>query len=195
MYNIDGFLFEDERTAELAKKELEGIRYIKERTALDNPEVVMTIYKKLLGQHFFVTPVGIRFMVELQNVLLHSPTISREEIPPIEVSSMILKKELTQEEAELTKKGPLAKAKRAAKKVDKKVEGNYKQPFYIALFFAIIFALSVVGMFVITEISGNNINIINYRNKILNEYSSWEQQLKEKEAELKEWEAELENME
>ena len=37
-------------------------------------------------------------MVELQNVLLHSPTISREEIPPIEVSSMVLKKELTQEE-------------------------------------------------------------------------------------------------
>lgn len=195
MYNIDGFLFEDERTAELAQKELEGIRFIKERTALDNPEVVMKLYKKLLEQKLFVTPVGIRFMVELQNVLLRSHFTAREEIPPIEVSAMVLKKELTPEEAELAKKGPVAKVKKAAKKVDEKVEGNYKKPFYAALFFAIVFALSVVGMFIITKVSGNNVNIINYRNEILNEYSTWEQQLQEKEAELKAWEAELESRE
>ena len=195
MYNIDGFLFEDERTAELAKNEQEGIRFIKERTALDNPEVVMKLYKKLIEQKLFVTPVGVRFMVELQNVLLRSPSIARDEIPPIEVSAMVLKKELTPEEAELAKKGPVAKAKKAAKKVDKKVEGNYKKPFYVALFFAIVFALSVVGMFIISELSGNNVNIINYRNEILNEYSTWEQQLLEKEAELKAWEAELESRE
>ncbi len=192
-YNVDGFLFEDELTAELAKKELEGIRYIKERTALENPEVVLKLYNKLLGQKLFVTPVGIRFMLELQNVLLCSSMIQREEIHPIEVSSMILKKEL--EASDIKGKSPVAKAKKAKKKLDEKVEGNYKKPFYITLFFAIIFALSIVGMFVIAEISGNNVNIINYRNEILNEYSEWEQQLKEKEAELKEWEAELESRE
>jgi len=190
MYNVDGFLFEDEATAELAQNELEGIRFIKERTPLDNAEVVMKLYKKLLDQKLFVTPVGVRFMVELQNILLASNYIPRAEIPSIEVSSMVLKKELTPEEAELAKKGPVAKA---AKKVDDKVEGNYKKPFYVALFFAIVFALSVVGMFVITKVSGNNVNILNYRNEILNEYSQWEQQLQEKEAELKAWEAELEN--
>lgn len=195
MYNIDGFLFEDERTAELAQNELEGIRFIKERTALDNPEVVMKLYKKLLDQKLFVTPVGVRFMVELQNILLRSHFTARQEIPPIEVSAMVLKKELTPEEAELAKKGPVAKVKKAAKKIDKKVEGNYKKPFYAALFFAIVFALSVVGMFIITKVSGNNVNIINYRNEILNEYSTWEQQLQEKEAELKAWEAELESRE
>ena len=134
-------------------------------------------------------------MVELQNVLLRSHFTAREEIPPIEVSAMVLKKELTPEEAELAKKGPVAKVKKAAKKVDEKVEGNYKKPFYAALFFAIVFALSVVGMFIITKVSGNNVNIINYRNEILNEYSTWEQQLQEKEAELKAWEAELESRE
>ena len=65
MYNVDGFLFEDEATAQMARKEEEGIRFIKERSALDNPEVVMKLYKKLLEQKLFVTPVGIRFMVEL----------------------------------------------------------------------------------------------------------------------------------
>lgn len=175
MYNIDGFLFEDEATAQLAKKEEEGIRFIKERTALDNPEVVLKLYNKFLEQNLFVTPVGIRFMVELQNVLLGSPFIPREEIAPIQVSSIVVKKELPQETTEGEKK-----------------EGDYKKPFYVALFFAIIFALSVAGMFLITELSGNNVNILNYRNEILNEYSTWEAELEEKEAELKEWEAELE---
>ena len=167
-YNVDGFLFEDEPTAELAKKEMEGIRYIKERTALDNPEVVLKLYNKLLEQKLFVTPVGVRFMLELQNVLLCSNMIKREEILPIEVSSMVLKKEL--EASDIKGKNPVAKVKKANKKLDEKVEGNYKKPFYITLFFAIIFAFSVVGMFVITEISGNNVNIINYRNEFLDEY-------------------------
>lgn len=195
MYNIDGFLFEDEATAELAKNELEGIRFIKERTALDNAEVVLKLYNKLLEQKLFVTPVGIRFMVELQNVLLNSTFVAREEILPIEVSSMVLNKELTSGETETTKKGLVANVKKAAKKVDDKVEGNYKKPFYVALFFAIVFAVSVMGMFVITKVSANNINIINYRNEILNEYSTWEQELQEKEAELKAREAELESRE
>lgn len=190
MYNVDGFLFEDEATAELAKKEEEGIRFIKERTALDNPEVVLKLYKKLLEQNLFVTPVGVRFMLELQNVLLGSTYIARNEIPPINVSAMVIKKEVETEE---NGKGAMAKVKKVTKKVDEKVEGNYKKPFYIALFFAIVFALSVVGMFIISEVSGNSVNIINYRDKILNEYSTWEAELQEKEAELKEWEAELES--
>ena len=185
MYNVDGFCFEDEATAELAKKEEEGIRFIKERTALDNSEVVFKLYKKLLEQNLFVTPVGTRFMLELQNVLLASPFIPKEEIPPIKVSSMVIKQEVEEEE-----KNPVAKI---TKTVDKKVSGDYKRPFYIAVFFAIIFAVSVIGMFIITEISGNSVNIINYREEILNEYSGWEADLQEKELELKEWEAELES--
>lgn len=192
MYKVDGFVFEDEVTAELAKKEEEGIRFIKERTALDNPEVVFKLYKKLLEQKLFVTPVGVRFMLELQNVLLTSSFIAREEIPPIEVSAMVTKAQISSEDAE-NAKGPVAKVRKVSKKVDEKVEGNYKKPFYIALFFAVVFALSVVGMFIIMKVSGNNVNIINYRNEILNEYATWEAELQEKEAQLQEWEAELEN--
>lgn len=187
MYNIDGFLFEDEATAELAKKEEENIRYIKDHTALENAEVVLKLYNKLLEQKLFVTPVGIRFLLELQNVLLGYPLIGRNEIPSIPVSEIIVKKEVEEES------GVAAKVKEVTKKVDKKVEGNYKKPFIAALFFAIIFAFSVIGMFVVAKISGNNVNIMNYRNEILNEYSTWESQLQEKEAELKIWEKELEN--
>lgn len=190
MYKVDGFLFEDEATAELAKKEEEGIRFIKQRTALDNPEVVLKLYRSLLVQKVFVTPVGIRFMTELQNILLTSTFIAKEDIPAISVGEMVVK-----QETESKSHTPAAQVKKATEKVDKKVGGQYKRPFYIALFFAIVFGLSVIGMFVINEISGNNVNIINYRNEILDEYSTWQEELQEKEAELNEWEKELESRE
>lgn len=196
MYNVDGFLFEDEETAKIARKEEEGIRFIKERTALNNPEVVLKLYKKLLEQELFVTPVGIRFLTELQNILLTSVYIAREEIPPIPVKAAEgAKKEEPATPVEKVVQKPVEAVKKANKKVDDKVGGNYKKPFYVALFFAIVFGVSVLGMFVITEISGNNINIINYREQILDEYSSWEAELKTEEERLDKWEALLEERE
>lgn len=181
MYIVDGFVFEDEETANLAKKEEEGIRFIKERTALNNPEVVLKLYNKLLEQELFVTPVGHRFLVELQNILYGSTYIAKKDVPPIKVKNS-MKIEAEPDEA----------AQKAAKKKEKQSEGVYQKRFRIALFFAIVFGLSVIGMFAITEVSKNNVNIINYREKIVDEYSAWEAQLQEKEAELKAWEQELE---
>jgi len=187
MINVDGFLFEDEETAQIARKEEEGIRFIKERTALNNPEAVLKLYKKLLEQELFVTPVGIRFLTELQNILLTSVYIAREEIPPIPV------KVATPVEKAVQK--PVEAVQKANKKVDEKVGGSYKKPFYVALFFAIIFGISVLGMFAINAISGNNINIINYREQLLDEYSGWEAELKTEEERLEKWETLLEERE
>jgi len=193
MINVDGFLFEDEATAQIARKEEEGIRFIKERTALNNPEVVLKLYKKLLEQELFVTPVGIRFLTELQNILLTSVYIAREEIPPIPVKATEpAKGEESAAPVEKVVQKPVEKVKKANKKADDKAGGNYKKPFYVALFLAIIFGVSVLGMFVINAISGNNINIINYREQLLNEYSGWEAELKTEEERLEKWEALLE---
>ena len=54
---------------------------------------------------------------------------------------------------------------------------------------------SVIGMFVINAISGNNVNIINYREQLLNEYSGWEAELKTEEERLQQWEESLEQRE
>lgn len=198
MINVDGFLFEDEETAQLARREEEGIRFIKERTALDNPEVVLRLYKKLLEQELFVTPVGVRFLTELQNILLTSVYIARDEIPPIPVKAVDVKIE-EQAVSENVVQKPAEKAKKtSASQVSKKTanaSGDYKKPFYVALFFAIVMGVSVLGMFAINAISGNNINIINYREQLLNEYSSWEAELKTEEERLEKWEELLEQRE
>ena len=188
MYIVDGFIFEDEETAQIARKEEEGIRFIKQRTALDNPEIVLNLYKKLLEQELFVTPVGIRFLTELQNILLSSVYIARDEIPPIPVNGTESKKE---ERVET----PVDAVKKVNKRADEKVGENYKKPVFVATFCASVLAISIIGMFVINAISGNNVNIINYREELLNEYSSWENELKTEAERLERWEETLEQRE
>lgn len=196
MINVDGFLFEDEETAQLARKEEEGIRFIKQRTALDNPEIVLKLYKKLLEQELFVTPVGVRFLTELQNILLTSVYIARDEIPPIPVKAAGgTKKEEPATPVEKVVQKPVEAVKKVNKKVDQKVGGDYRKPFLAATFCAIVLGISVIGMFVINAISGNNVNIINYREQLLNEYSSWEAELKTEEERLERWEETLEQRE
>ena len=218
MYKIDGFLFEDETTAELAKKEEAAVSYLKQNTALDEVEGVYQLYTKLLEQNLFVTPVGIRFLTELQSVLYQSE-VPKETIPSIPIAGLQVPKaeqepqtevdvNLTQEaiqaetsdaqiKVEAVQNASAQKEKTAKKKSEKKQDiGNretakYKKAFHVSLFFAIVFGFSVVGMFFILELSGNNVTIINYRNKIIDEYSTWEAQLKEKEAMLKDWEEQL----
>ena len=196
MINVDGFLFEDEAMAQLARKEEEGIRFIKQRTALDNPEVVLRLYKKLLEQEIFVTPVGIRFLTELQNILLTSVYIARDEIPPIPVKAVEgASNEEVSAPLEKAVQTPVEAVKKANKKVDSKAGGDYRKQYLVARFFAIILGVSVIGMFVINAISGNNVNIINYREQLLNEYSSWEAELKTEEERLEQWEESLEQRE
>ena len=146
--------------------------------------MVLKLYKKLLAQEVFVTVVGLRFLTELQNILLSSPQIAKEDIPPIKLGT-----------PDIPEPEPTQPVKKVVNKIDKKVDGDYKKPFYIALFFAIVFGVSVIGMFLITKLSSNNINILNYKEAILDEYSSWEAELDEREDALKAWEKELEERE
>uniref|UniRef100_UPI004055C546 hypothetical protein n=1 Tax=Agathobacter sp. TaxID=2021311 RepID=UPI004055C546 len=176
MYNVEGFLFEDKVQAEEAKKEAEGVCYIKEHTSLDEPEIVLKLYNRLIDRQLFYTPIGINFLCELRLILMAAPEIEEERIQAIPV----LRKE---EYREAPKSEP-----KQQKKGDKK---DYKKAFHIAVFFAGVFAVSILGMFLIMKVSENNVNIINYRNRIINEYEEWEKKLEEKEAYLEEWEDRL----
>jgi len=180
MYIVDGFVFENETIAKQAQKEEEGIRFIKERTALNNSEVVLKLYKKLIEQEVFETAVGMRFLIELQNILYASPQVAKDEVPPIRLGKV-----------EMPEKEVVQSQSRVEKQTRSRVRNDYKKAFGVALFFAIVFGVSVVGMFLVTKISSNNINILNYREEIIDEYSIWEAELEKKEAELKKWEKEL----
>ena len=54
----------------------------------------------------------------------------------------------------------------------------------------IVLALLVGGMFYVA-MTGNNPNILNYKNSIVNKYAAWEQELTEREQAVREREKEL----
>lgn len=169
MYEVNGFIFESEELAETARKEAEAIKYIKAQTRMDDPENVLELYNKVLQKKMFETPVGMAFLVELQEYLRTIPFIKNEEISGIPVRNTKTSK---------------SKQKVKTKVVKEVRDDGYKGRYHFTLIVTFVLSAIIVGMFAITYLSGNNTNIINYENQLINKYENWEEQLKEKEAEL-----------
>ena len=85
MYRVDGFDFESEEMAEIARKEKNGIKYIKEKTKMDDPFEVAKLYTQLSRPGMFKTAVGFAFLIELQEYLYANPYIENTDIRCIRI--------------------------------------------------------------------------------------------------------------
>lgn len=163
MYRVDGFDFESEEMAEIARKEKKGIKYIKEKTKMDDPFEVAKLYTHLSRPGMFKTAVGFAFLIELQEYLYANPYIENTDIRCIRIPD--------------------------EEKLRQRHEMKYKKKFHIALFFAIIFAVVIFALFTITYVSGHSPYITDYEDEIVNKYEAWEKQLDEREQALDQKEA------
>lgn len=170
MYKVEGYEFETREQAEKAADEAKKICFLRSKVDLHDPDVVLNLYNKLVMREEFVTPIGRNFLRSLQEYLHSIPYIKREEILPITVTD--------------------EKTSRIHRE-----EHNYRRLFHISTFLAVVFALGIIGMFLITWLSEDNVNILNYENALIDKYEVWEQQLEEREAALDEREAALEQRE
>jgi uncharacterized DUF497 family protein len=168
MYQVDGFAFDSRKRAKQAKKEKEGVDYIRKQTSFKDPDTILKLYNKLLDEGFFQTEVGIGFLRELQEHLRMIPYIKSEDIRPI----------------------PVVKTEEKEKTAPK--AGVPRRAFQASVGLNIILAVCIAGMFLITALSGNNRNILNYENEIIDKYEAWETDLENRQSELDAWEAELE---
>lgn len=182
---VDGFYFANEAEAKQAAKEAEGVKYIKGKTDMDNPEMVLNIYRKMVHQNLFETAVGFAYLKELQEYLQSIPYVRNEDILPIPVKHTAL-------EASVRARSKRAEAASVEKKEKSQqvVNINYKTKFRVARALSIVLAVCVVAMFAITATT-NNTTILNYEQEIINRYEEWESELNEREAILKAREAEL----
>lgn len=215
MYTVNGYQFETEEMAEKAKREINGIKYIKSQTRMDDPEIVYKLYNKLLDRNYFVTPVGLAFMQELNEYLHSIPFFREEDIRPVPVFSESVEQDLSElrkavqrrekekreKEKQLAKEAEREKIQELRKKRDE-IEAakrkqqqlnqkNYQKPFKITLFLSVVFGVIIIGMFLIMCFSRNNLTIINYENQIIDKYEAWEKELDQREQELREWEEQL----
>lgn len=182
VYVVEGFAFTSESEAEQAKKEQDGIKYIKEKTNMSNPEIVLQIYNKMVREKMFVTSVGYAYLYDLQEYLRTNPQINDDDILPIEVIHPSLQESLKEE-----KQKHQAKLQEIKKKAAKKAEpaSAVEKKYQLSLLVNLILAISVVCMFIISATS-NHPTILNYEEELINRYSAWEQELTEREAALRE---------
>ena len=122
-YEAGGFVFRTKKEAELAQREIEGTKYLRQKLDMENPNAVFSIYQNLIEQDLFETPVGYCFLKELRDYLLMIPAISNEEVlaipiryPQTEEEEKKQKKEQKKEEQRKERQKEKEKAKNRKKK-------------------------------------------------------------------------------
>ncbi|MBR5337408.1 MAG: hypothetical protein IK152_05440 [Lachnospiraceae bacterium] len=178
MYTVDGFEFHTEEEAEAAKKEVQAVRYIRDRIAGITPEKATDVYNRLVREEMLTTPVGVAYLRELREELCATPGVDKNVLLPIRIKDEFVVKEISDrtggEERVISKKG----------KKDKK---NYRNRYRNSLIINVILVLAMIAMFIIVSTS-DNVNILNYRNKIVDQYEEWQKNLQEREDRIKEYE-------
>ena len=177
---IEGFCFTDARMAEQAKREADGIRYIKENTDMESPEMVLQLYHKLIAERLFETPVGIGFLKEMRDYLAEVPGIREQELEKIAVAPVLGERELRRARREK------AEDRTRMEKKLKAVKKNLRTSLVCNLFLIIL----VIGM-VIVAMTSKQPNILNYENSLIDKYAQWQQELEEREQAVREKEQEL----
>lgn len=198
MYKVGNYEFETQAQADVAQKELEGVRYIRSQTNMDDPDVVLQLYNSLILKEVFVTPVGFDFLRQLQEYLNTIPYIKNEDILPIPV----YRPELVEEDDPKLEKQVRDRAQKRRQKKAKELRAqkkrknrDYHGAYLVSTFFAVVFALVIAGMFAITYLSDDNVNILNYENAIIDKYEDWQKALDKREKQLDERESELDERE
>ena len=184
-----GFLFRDEEEAKQAKKERDGIKFVRSQIDMKQPEKVLQTYKKLIEQGYFQTVVGYCYLKELQEYLVTLPSIASEDIPSIPVKSRDVEEMIRKERAKGREQQKQLEAKIKNIKKEQKTRGRDSKMKF-SLVFNVILLLCVLGMFLVSMTSEHP-TIINYESRILDRYSEWDQELSEREQAVKEKEFEL----
>lgn len=174
---VQCYSFPNSREYEKACKEQETVAYIRSNTNLSNVQVVAKLYTSLIEKETFDTIIGYSFLEELRQILLKDSRVTEEALPaiPVKVKDAILLKESAAN----------VKADRY-KALYEKSESKKK----ISMIANIMLALIIIAMMVLTLVTGNT-SEDKVRTEILNEYSSWKQELEQKEKELLNKEDEL----
>ena len=195
-YNIGGYIFNDEESAKKAAKELKTVEYILGQIKEADEKTVLQIYNKLLKQRLFSTEIGLGFLSQLRQNLLASGMFAEDEVEDVYT---IGEQELQSESDEKGDDDSDAQEKnRVLSKSDTSPELKQIRKLKIINSVLIVVSLTlllcVIGMFYVSS-TINGPTILNYEETITDQYSTWKQELDEREAELKAREKALEERE
>lgn len=183
---LDGFHFSDSEAYDAAAKDQQIIAYLEKQVDITNATQALRVYQQAIAQDLFSSVVGYTFLKELQEALISEGKLSKETATPIPVKIQVRTVEKTVEKK--------VEVPVPVKEKGRFGDGKYKNKNRSLVVIIVILIAVIASMFFIL-LSSNLPNIVNYRTKIVNEYSSWETELKDKEHALDLREQELNDRE
>lgn len=183
---VDGFVFAGPAQVKDAQEDVQRIGQLEEKLNYANLDAVAMVYIKSIQNGLFQTVVGYSYLKRLQLYL------SEKNYQKIDFDKYPIPAYLNQEAAagEMETKSSQGGPKATFSGKNSQTEQKLKT----SVFLNILLIAAIIALFVIT-INGENVNIINYRYKIENEYSQWQKQLEEREAAVRDRERALEMIE
>ncbi len=176
-FTFEGYEFLSEIDAQKAAMDQSKINILEARVKASRPEAIKAVYEKSIGNKIFKTPVGWEYLHGLRKKLLESGFTEEELIPiPLNVS--------------MTRHSALDNLAVKQRVKPEKTRGSiqFRQLFPIVL--DVVLAILVILMFVLATTSEND-NIINYKKNVTDRYSSWDQELTDREKKVREAEKRL----
>lgn len=173
-WTVDGFTFENQEDARLAKAELGRIGQLEDKIDHRNPHLVRAVYEKAIENKIFKTPVGLVYLKKLQEEVKKNP-LTEKNVSDIPVVNIYTKEKVEKE---------------VKQKVEKSVQKKELITKRASLFANVVLVILVALMFYIATTS-NNPNIINYEYNLQNKYATWNEELTNREAVIRQKELEL----
>lgn len=173
-FMVGGYEFATKEEAQLAKDELNAIKYLSQKTNSKDPKQVYSLYNKIIERKLFSTHVGINYLKNLQTFLYKSDEIPNDKIQPIPINA--------ETQGEINIRRERSEFKSELRDMSVKV-AKYKNNFTRVMIINVVLIIIIIAMFVILNTSSNP-NIINYEVNIQNKYSQWQEQLQSQEESL-----------
>ncbi len=174
---VGGYEFLSQEDAQKASMDESKIKLLEARVNASRPADIKAVYEKAIENKIFKSPIGWQYLANLRNKLIESG-YTDDDIIPIPLGVSITRHSAFENLAVKQRVKPAA----SEEKVD------FGKIFSIVL--NVVLVIMVIVMFVIASKSDSD-NIINYKRNITNRYSTWDEELKEREKAVREAEKKL----
>ena len=174
---VGGYDFLSELDAQKASLDLSKIKVLEERVKASRPKDIKAVYEKAIENKIFKSPIGWEYLARLRD-RLYASGFSEEELIPIPIPVSLTRHSAFENLSVQQRIRPVTK--------DNKAEFKRLFPYILNVFLLII----VIAMFIIASTSDSD-NILNYKRNVTNRYSSWEQDLTQREKVIREKEKKL----
>jgi hypothetical protein len=173
-YIVAGYSFSDVHDFKEAKREEETIEFIKANTDLNDINKAVKLYHKLVERRTLKTVVGFAFLKELQERITKEGIIKQENMPCIKVIRD--GNQLPFNHGEINHE--------VEKKLQAKVE-DYRIRLRNSRIIS-AFLLAIIIIMILISIFSDRSIFVNYENKLINKYSTWEEDLNTRQKALEE---------